>query len=489
MTNRDFLVAGGTELERKYFEGSDCRTLKLGDLTPAQAEHKCRVLMLIGATAEDIERIDSYWTHGFAPAKLLATSDPDMEYKDYLVFNRAQIMKPTFQTLVMGLLNNQRDKEAHDVLARVSHDMRSPISVIKMACQLTQANGQCEVSREKYLSMILDGTREIQTLVGDILDFSKLDHGIVSLTETTFDLHQLFGNVVEGSRLLAEDKGLELHSSVHKSTPRLVRGDPGRLRQILTNLVNNAIKFTPQGSIELHTVPFRGGCGFEVIDTGMGIPAEAQVKIFDAYQQADDTILNRFGGTGLGLSICQMLVKRMGGELTVWSTPGEGSCFSFSVKLAEVIEQQQAIPALQSDKIKIWTLDHTSVKDWKSQAAALNIGLEIFQKTYTLARKSTEVRPDVFIFNLDDGGFVRLARIINQITEPKMKVVVTTSAGQRGDAARCRELGVKGYLSAPFEFETLMELSRFVARDKGDDLVTRHTLKEQGQVKVENMAS
>ena len=491
MKETDFLVIGSSEseTERECIAQWNCVVLEPQEFPSQYKEGNCRVLLLVEPDPSLLEEVQEYWADTTPPLTLIANSEGTADDDSVLCFRREELVKPTFRSLVKGLLRSKKERDAHQVLARVSHDMRSPISVIKMACQLTGVHGENTKQRQRYLSMIEDSTVEIQSLIGDILDFSKLDADTVTLNESTFNLHSVFNNVVESTRLLAEQKGLTMRANLHPATPEVVRGDPGRLKQILTNLTNNAVKFTATGFVEVNTVPYPGGCGFEVVDSGIGIPPGAQEKVFQAYQQADETILNKFGGTGLGLSICQMLVKKMGGEIMVWSTPGEGSCFSFSVKLAHVIEEQSPVQEISLKGMKIWTIEHPTEEAWHRSAAEGGFEFEAFQKTYSLARKAQGETPDAFLFNLDNGGFIRLSRVLNQFPEDKQpKVVVTTSAGQRGDAARCRELGVNGYLSMPFEFSDLDILVRLVIQEDTHDLMTRHTIKERGLSKVKDIA-
>lgn len=480
MTNNDLIAVGGSQMERETLQKWGCRLISEPEINESLTEQPCRVMLLIEPNQKAIADCAQLWPDGSGPLRLVAASNHPTVEEHFVTIHRSELLKPSFKTMLKSLLKSTKEKEAHQVLARVSHDMRTPISVIKMACQLTGVHGDNKKQRERYLSMIEDSTLEIQTLVGDILDFAKLDHDNVTLNESTFNLHSVFKNVVESTRLLAEQKGLELRASLHPSTPEIVRGDPGRLKQILTNLTNNAVKFTSQGFVEINTTPYHGGCGFEVIDTGIGIPPGSQEKVFRAYQQADDTILNRFGGTGLGLSICQMLVRKMGGEISVWSTPGEGSCFSFSIKLAQVIEEQAPVQNVSLKGRKIWTISHPTQEAWSKMATENGFEFETFEKTYSLARKANQEQPDAFLFDLDNGGFMRLARVLNQFGAQKPKVIVTTSAGQRGDAARCQELGVNGYLSMPYDFAELDQLVRFVIQEDSLDLMTRHTIKERG---------
>ena len=479
MSARELIVIGANQREAECFPEWQSKLFEAENFDPKSKDLSCRVLILVRPDKAILDLAKQIWQKEPGPVKIVATSEAIVDLDDYLVISDLEILKPNFKNLLGGLLRSKREQDAHNMLARVCHDMRSPMSVIKMACQLTQLHGGNEERRNRYLAMVEDSTSVIQTLVGDILDFSQINSKDVSLNLSSFNLHDLFESVVNSSTLLAEDKGLELRFSLHPETPQMVKGDPGRIKQILTNLTSNAIKFTSSGYVEIKAAPHAHGCAFEVIDTGIGIPEGAQKKIFQPYQQADATIVSRFGGTGLGLSICNLLVKRMGGEMDLWSTHGEGSCFSFYLSLESVESESTAAQPVTIKGRKVWMMGHSPNDLCLAKARKLGLPWESFQRSYTLAKRANEENPDILIFCLDNGGFAKLEEIISKFKDPGPKIVVTTSAGQRGDAARCKALGVRGYLAMPFGFGELEQLLPIVISDDSNELITRHTVRER----------
>jgi signal transduction histidine kinase len=193
-----------------------------------------------------------------------------------------------------------------------------------------------DAEQREYLGLVQGSAEALLTIINDILDVSKIEAGKLSLEIRAFDLPEVVADILKGLKVSADSKGLRLVSDVGASVPSLVRGDAGRLRQILINLIGNAIKFSDRGevSITVDRAPESPDhLHFSVRDTGIGIPAEKQAMIFEAFTQVDGSFTRRFGGTGLGLTIASRLVRMMDGRIWVESQAGEGSTFHFTARL------------------------------------------------------------------------------------------------------------------------------------------------------------
>jgi signal transduction histidine kinase len=240
----------------------------------------------------------------------------------------------------------QASRAKSEFLATMSHEIRTPMNGVLGMADLLMNAGNLSPRQQKFATTIWQSGRVLLGIINNILDFSRIEAGRLELENLDFHAGELVEEVVELLAEPAHQKGLEVTALVPPDEPLEVRGDPGRLRQVLINLVGNAIKFTAQGEVvvRLHPPERQGGrllLRFEVADTGIGIPLEAQGRIFEAFTQSDGSMARRFGGTGLGLTISKQLVELMDGAIGMRSIPGQGTTFFFYLSLAPAANRRR----------------------------------------------------------------------------------------------------------------------------------------------------